>query len=204
MKIDDKTLNFELKSTTVRSVSTASPLTINHLEKWRDFHWIVGIYDKKTEKLKHCYYGSPADMKDWIDYMMEDIKRGLKISEMIIDRMDKPMMYAIFGKKKQYTYKEARAVYKNLFPKSEYMSLKDLPGGYSSDRMLEMFKKHNWNYLKKGSWLNNPKIGPKVYKKWKRISRNHAKRLVKLVRKVIHGKKRKTRIMASARKRRAR
>jgi hypothetical protein len=181
LDVDGTRINFELKSTTVRSVSTASPLTINHIEKWKDYHWIIGVYDKKTEKLTHCYYGSPADMSGWLDYMKKDIQRGLVASKYLREKIEKTLLFEIFGEKPVYTYKEAKEVFKNLFSKKEYIEFKDLPGGYSQERMLEMYKKHNWYYMEKGSWLNNPKIGPKVYTKWTKITKNYSEALLKLI-----------------------
>jgi hypothetical protein len=181
LDLDGKRINFELKSTTVRSVSTASPLTINHLEKWKDYHWIIGVYDKETEALKYCYYGSPDDMRGWLDFMIEDIQRGLKSSKYLREKIDLPMMFDVLGEKLVYSYKDAKHVFKNLFSKKEYNSFKDLPDGYSQAKMLEMFKLHNYYYLEKGSWLNNPKIGPKVYTKWKKITKNYSESLLKIL-----------------------
>lgn len=202
LKINGEQINFELKSTTVGSVSTASPLTIGHLKKWKTFHWIIGVYDKKTEKLKYCYYGSPKDMRSWITFMENDIERGLSISKMLVDRIDLPMLHTVFGKKEFYSYKEAKFVFKNLYSKRQYLLRMDCKGGYSEKAMLAMFKDHNWHYLERGSWLNNPKIPKRIYKHWTKITCNHAEAIRKIMKgerweekkeenKVIHSLRRK-------------
>lgn len=172
--------DFEIKSTTTGSVSSASPLALDHINKWRHQHWIIGIYNKDAT-LNHCVYGSPEQMKDWLDFWENDIRRGLSISDMLVDRIDKKMVHATFGRKKYYTMEEARFVMKKLYTVQQYIALKDHPNGYTCDRMLEMFKEHNRTYLYRGASLNNPKIPKEYYKDWIRIDSNHAKALRKII-----------------------
>jgi len=180
LKIKKQIVGFELKSTTVGKVSTASSLTLNVIKRYRTLHWLIGIYNKKAE-LKCCYYGTPDNMKNWLDFWENDIKRGLKISNMLVDRIDKEMVYEIFGKKKIYSVDEAKFVYKKLFNFTEYDNKIDIENGYSIDRMLEMFKEHNKFYLYRGSAINNPKIPKEYYEKWEKIDCDYPETLRKLV-----------------------
>jgi len=180
--------DFEIKSTTIGKVSTASPLNIDHLNKWRHQHWIIGIYNKNA-KLDYCVYGAPEQMKDWLDYWENDIKRGLKISDDLVDRIDKKMVYNTFGKKRVYTLEDARFVMKKLYSLEQYKNMMDLPGGYSPSKMLEMFKEHNKVYLYRGSSLNNPKIPKSYYKDWIKIENNHDKALRKIIKERIENVK---------------
>lgn len=175
-----KRIKFELKSTTVGGVSTASPLTLDHIQKWRDFHWIIGIYNKKA-KLQYCVYASPEMMKKWLDDVEENVQRGLTLSHMIVPKINKKMLYAIFGNKEVYSYEQAKKVFGKLFSKQQYKDFKDKPLGYSKKVMLEMFKKHNLYYLIKGSWLNNPKIPKTYYKNWIKIKGNYKKELRRIL-----------------------
>jgi hypothetical protein len=179
LKFGKNNINFELKSSTVGSISSASPLTLDHIKKWRTYHWIFGIYDKNTEKLQHCVYASPKMMKPWLDSLESDINRGIHISYKLVTKIDKKMMHLIFGKKKVYSFDEAKKVYKKLYSPEMYKKLQDRPNGYSEKRMLFMFREHNLSYLIRGSWLNNPKIPkeyyknfPKITKKWKTELKN--------------------------------
>lgn len=167
--VDGKEIHFEIKSTTMGAVSTASPLSLDHIIKWKKCHWIIGIYNKKAE-LEYCVYGSPDDMDQWLTYWEEDIKRGLLISDMLVDRIDNKMVDVVFGKKNIYSYDDAVFVYKNLYSQKEYKKLKDIKNGYSRSRMLEMFKEHNKTYLYRGSSINNPKIPKKYYSSWTKIT----------------------------------
>ena len=60
--IDGVKIDFELKSTTTGSVTTVRDFSMDHVIKWRDKHWIIGVYDKSGQNLKYCIYGSPANM----------------------------------------------------------------------------------------------------------------------------------------------
>jgi hypothetical protein len=164
LDVSQNRINFELKSTTVGSISSASPLTLAHIKKWRKFHWIFGIYDKSTEKLQHCVYASPAMMKKWLDYLEEDINRGITISYDLAEKIDFGIMYKVLGKKDFYTKEEVKKIFKKLYTPARYKELRDHKKGYSPIRTLFMFKEHNLAYLIKGSWLNNPKIPQKYYK----------------------------------------
>lgn len=181
VKIGKKIIEFEIKSTTTGVVSTASPLTLEHISKWQDRHWIIGIYDKDAE-LKYCLYGSPTDMKDWLDYWYKDISRGISISDMLVDRIDLEMVFKIFGEKQVYTEEDAKPVFRALYTTKKYKELKDRKDGYSQKRMLQMFKEHNKVYLYRGSGVNNPKIRNSTYKNWIRIDKDFASTLRKILR----------------------
>jgi len=173
--------DFELKSTTVGDVSTASPVTIDHIKKWRHIHWLIGIYDETTVKLKHVLYASPDMMTDWLNAQEEDIQRGLTISHALAGKIDYDLLFKIFGEKPFYTFEEAKKVYKKLWTKNEYMLMSDIPGGYSSETMLKMFQDHNLSYMIRGSFLNNPKITKKYTDKFIKIDGDFARTLRKII-----------------------
>jgi len=181
LRFNNRDTHFELKSTTTGRISTASPLNLEHIKKWRKQHWIIGIYDKRA-RLKYCHYGRPKDMKKWLDYWEEDIKRGLKISDLLVERINLEMVYDIFGKKKYYTLDEAKYVFKNLYSLDEYYDMMNHNKGFRPLRMLEMFREHNQVYLYRGSSRNNPKISKGYYEHWPIIKNNYAKELRKILR----------------------
>jgi hypothetical protein len=112
-------------------------------------------------------------MKEWLDYWENDIKRGLKISDMLVERIDMKMLDSIFGKKMYYSITEAKKVFKKLKTKSEYEELDYKGNGIKRRDMLDLFKQHNKNYLYRGSAVNNPKIPESYYKNWHTIEKNH-------------------------------
>jgi hypothetical protein len=181
LKTRHKLFEFEIKSTTTGVISSASPLTLEHVKKWRTRHWIFGIYNKQAE-LQYCYYGSPDKMTAWLDYWENDIGRGIKISDMLVDRIDYDMLFNIFGEKTVYTLQDAKPVFKALYTSKEYKELQDRKNGYSAQRMLKMFKDHNQTYLYRGSGVNNPKIRKSVYQNWIKITSNYSATL----RKILH------------------
>lgn len=176
IKYKNHIFDFEIKSTTMNAISTASPLTLDHIKKWRHQHWLVGVYCKNA-KLKHCLYGSPEDMQKWLDYWEEDIKRGLFISDMLVERIDYDMLFEIFGKKVVYTIDDAKYVFKKLFTKSQYNDMMDKQDGFSKKQLLKMFKEHNKTYLYRGANVNNPKIPLTYVKNWKIINCDYHKTL---------------------------
>ncbi len=179
--LEKNLFEFELKSTTVGDVSTASPVTIDHINKWRKLHWLIGIYDDTTVKLKHVLYASPTMMTDWLNLQEEDIQRGLTISHALVEKIDYELLYKIFSEKQTYTFEEAKKVYKKLWTKSEYMLMSDVPGGFTSATMLKMFQDHNLSYMIRGSFLNNPKITKKYTDKFIKIDSAFAKTLRKII-----------------------
>lgn len=181
LKVGKKNFDFEIKSTTTGIVSTASPLTLEHIRKWRTRHWIIGIYDKQAE-IQHCYYGSPDKMTEWLDYWENDIGRGITISDMLVERIDYEMLFRIFGEKSIYTLNDAKPVFRALYTSEKYKSLMDRKNGYSAQRMLQMFKDHNKTYLYRGSGVNNPKIRKPVYENWIKITSNYSATLRKILR----------------------
>jgi hypothetical protein len=179
-KINNEIIYFELKSSTRKWVSSANKLNLKKIHFWRKVHWIIGIYNKDAT-LSHCYYGTPLHMKEWLDYWENDIKRGLKISDMLIYRIDYDMLYEVFGEKSCYTLQDAKFVYKNLFSTKQYFELMDCDNGFLPETMLTMFKLHNKKYLYSTASINNPYITYNVYKDWPLITDKFEKTLKKYI-----------------------
>jgi hypothetical protein len=168
LRLKKNDFKFELKSTTIDKVSTASPLHLEHINKWRECHWIIGIYNKSA-KLQHCYYGTPDDMKEWLDYWEEDIQRDLDIAELLVERVDMTMVENIFGCHKTYKLEDVRKVFKNLYSVEGYNELLDTESGFKPKTMLKLFKEYNKFCLSRGVSRNNPKIYKSYYEKWLKI-----------------------------------
>jgi hypothetical protein len=178
--------NFELKSTTVRNVSTARRLNLSVIKKWRSIYWLIGVFDKNDgETLLHTHFATPSDMKPWLDYWENDIKRGLKISDMLVDKIDFDMVHQIFGKSQTYEHDQLYKVFKRLFSKTQYKEYQNKNGKYDRNVVLEMFKIHNKRYLYNGSYINNPKIPYSLYKGFPKIDKDPKNSLGRLLKNLM-------------------
>ncbi|QTA80010.1 Uncharacterized protein dnl_22960 [Desulfonema limicola] len=63
LKLDGKTVPFELKTTSQGSVTTVRDFGPDHILKWKNKHWLIGFFIKGREYYK---YGSPSMMEKWI------------------------------------------------------------------------------------------------------------------------------------------
>lgn len=159
LNLDGKVVNFELKSTTSGSVSTVRDFGPAHIEKWKDLHWIVAVYDGRGEKILRCHYASPVDMAPWIDakrnYVMPDVILGHDMPA----KVTADTVVKIFGGREgPYTKEDAKWVMKNQWSAEDYKSGMDLQGGYSLERMTEMLQLRCAYIMARGSTLNNPHI----------------------------------------------
>ena len=62
LKLDGKDIQFELKTTSKGSVTTVRDFGPDHIEKWKDKHWLIGFFVDGEE---YYHYGSPAMMAGW-------------------------------------------------------------------------------------------------------------------------------------------
>lgn len=181
--IDGKLLNFELKSTTSGSVSTVRDFGPDHIRKWRaDLHWIFAFYDKSGTKLQHCIYASPDDMESWIAEKERYITPDLMLAETLPTMVSPDMVTGILGVKDEYTLEDARWVMKNQWRAADYKEQRDLPGGYSLDRMTEILRARARYVILRGATLNNPHIEGGFFDKFEKITTEHASTLRELVR----------------------
>ncbi|WP_133884088.1 hypothetical protein [Glycomyces sp. NRRL B-16210] len=159
LKIDGKIVNFELKSTTSGSVSTVRDFGVSHIEKWRDLHWIIAIYDKNGDSIIRCHYASPVDMAPWIEskhqYILPDIVLGNEVAA----KVTSDTVIRIFGGRSgPYSREDAKWVMKKQWINAQYQDQMDLPGKYSLERMTEILQHRCAYVMARGSTLNNPHI----------------------------------------------
>ncbi|WIB00352.1 hypothetical protein [Curtobacterium sp. MCBA15_012] len=183
LMIDGKVINFELKSTTGKSVSTVRDFGPDHIRKWRDdLHWIFAFYDKLGARLQYCIYASPTDMEPWIVRKERYIAPDLALADSLPASVTSEMVVALLGEKDVYSPADARWVMKNQWKASEYQEFKDLPDGYSLARMTEIMQQRGRYVILRGSTLNNPHIEGSFFDSFDRIVDEHAIRLRDLVR----------------------
>ncbi|WP_282704274.1 hypothetical protein [Streptomyces sp. CC219B] len=159
LNLEGKVVNFELKSTTSGSVSTVRDFGPAHIEKWKDLHWIIAVYDQRGEKILRCHYASPVDMAPWIEgkrhYVLPDIVLGHDVAT----KVTADTVIKIFeGREGPYTKEDAKWIMKNQWGAEDYKAQMDTLGGYSLERMTEMLKLRCAYIMGRGSTLNNPHI----------------------------------------------
>jgi hypothetical protein len=183
LTIDGKVVNFELKSTTGKSVSTVRDFGPDHIRKWRDdLHWIFAFYDKSGGRLQYCIYASPADMEPWIAGKERYISPDLALADSLPASVTSDMVVSLLGEKDVYSLADARWVMKNQWNTSQYEEFRDLPGGYSLARMAEIMQQRGRYVILRGSTLNNPHIEGSFFDNFDHIVDEHAIRLRDLVR----------------------
>lgn len=189
LKVDGKTLEFELKSvtTTRGGLSTVRDLGRDHIEKWRNKHWIIAFYS--ASGLIECKYGTPDAMSEWIDKIWDYIKADFSIADHIPPLIDQAAMGNVIGTKKAYTKEDARKLQKNQYTAAQYAEKMDLSNGYSPERMLEIFRDRTQYLIQRGSTLNNPHIPHHYFANFPTITNNHASQLRRLIRKWLATKK---------------
>lgn len=159
LKIDDRTVNFELKSTTNSSFSTVRDFGASHIEKWKDLHWIFAFYTSDGKDIVRCHYASPVDMAEWINerakYVLPDVILGREISR----KVTPDIVRKIFdGREDPFSVDDAKWVMKNQWKAHQYAAAADEAGTYSMEKMVEILRERCAYVMARGSTLNNPHI----------------------------------------------
>ena len=174
LNIDGETIPFELKTTSQGSVTTVRDFGPDHVQKWKNKHWLIGFFVKGREYYK---YGSPSMMADWINSKEKYITPDFKLAELVPAKITLEDMYQIIGEKAIYTYDDAKAIQKMQYNKEQYLQLQDLDQGYSPKMMLKIVKYRAQYLIERGSTLNNPHIPFSYFEGWTEITTNHAEQL---------------------------
>jgi hypothetical protein len=174
LKINGKSIPFELKTTSQGTVTTVRDFGPEHIRKWENTHWLIGFFVKGREYYK---YGSPAMMSKWIKSKEEYIARDFKLANLVPEKINLEDMYHIAEKKEVYSYDDAKEIQKMQYKKEHYLQLQDLEQGYSPKRMLAIVKDRVRYLIERGSTLNNPHIPFTYFDGWPEITTNHAEQL---------------------------
>jgi hypothetical protein len=178
---------FELKSATGGrpNISTVRDFGLHHVEKWRELHWLFGIYDrdaKGDQVLQYCLYGSPAQMAAWFDRMAAYIGPDVAMADCVPGLISDDTLTAVLGEQARFELPDAKRLMKNQYSAEQYREASDLEGGgYSREVMLRMLRERHRYLILRGSTLNNPHIPGTYFAGWEKIERNHAARLRELV-----------------------
>ncbi len=186
LDFEGKTIPFELKTTSKGSVTTVRDFGPDHIEKWRDKHWLIGFFIKGRE---FYHYGSPTMMEEWIKSKEAYIEPDFMLADLASKKLNLSDLHQVMEEKAVYSYEDAKNLQKMQYKKERYIELQDLESGYSPDRMLEILKDRAKYLAGRGSTLNNPHIPFSYFKGWVEITENHAKKLRKMVKEYFDEKK---------------
>ena len=177
-------LQFELKSTTGRSVSTVRDFGPEHIAKWRDLHWLFAFYGPDGgRKPLYCSYASPADMAPWVAEKERYVRPDLVLAQRAPQHVTEQDLEQVLGERDAYTRADAKSIMKNQWSAAQYRDNADLPGGgYSPARMLQVLQERCGYVIRRGATLNNPHIPGPYLAGLERIERDHAPTLRRLVR----------------------
>ncbi|MFT6909312.1 MAG: hypothetical protein ACJAS1_006028 [Oleiphilaceae bacterium] len=179
LELDGRAVPFELKTTSKGSVTTVRDFGPDHINKWQNKHWLIGFFIKGRE---FYHYGSPAMMSAWIDSKADYISPDFMLANLASQNLTLNDMHQVMEPKSLYTYKDAKGLQKMQYKKDKYIALQDRNGGYSPERMLEIFKDRSKYLIERGSTLNNPHIPFTYFRGWVEITDNHAEVLRGMVR----------------------
>lgn len=179
----DEPVQFELKSTSTKSVSTVRDFGPEHIMKWRRLHWLFAFYNKDGNKIQYCRYASPADMAPWITEKERYVRADLVLAERAPQLVTDEVLTEVLGGGEIFTTADAKAVMKMQWNAKQYKDNADLPdGGYSRTRMVELLQERCAYVIRRGATLNNPHINAPDLARFTRIDKDHAATLRQLVR----------------------
>lgn len=174
-------LPFELKTTTSGSVTTVRDFGFDHIEKWKNKHWLISKYSANGNEMEYSLYGSPQAMARWIKEKEEYITPDFELAKIAPINLTIEHLRLIVGSKETYSLDDAKKLQKKQYEISEYKELMDVDNGYSQDRMLEILKNRCKYLIERGSTLNNPHIPASYFEGWERITKDHKSKLIELV-----------------------
>lgn len=175
---DGASIPFELKTTSKGSVTTVRDFGLDHIEKWKGKHWLIGFFHSGNN---YYLYGSPCAMAPWISAKEKYISVDIALAALTASKLNMSDLTEALGRKEFYTLEDAKLLQKKQYTSAKYKELMDREFGYSPERMLEILKDRVIYLMTRGSTLNNPHIPLSFFEGWVRIENNHANQLRALV-----------------------
>jgi hypothetical protein len=179
-------IDFEVKSTTGSTVSTARDVGTGHIERWRCKHWIIGFYESQhgiRARLRYSLYLTPLDLQPWLDTLEEYIQPDVVLAGCVPERLSADDLISVCGEKPCCSIEDAKRIFKKQWKTTDYERYLDYPpqapGHYSPERMLGILKLRARYTMDRGATLNNPHIPKKFLDGFsdQRIDRDHAQSL---------------------------
>jgi len=166
-------IDFEVKSTTTDTVSTARDVGVAHIERWRQKHWVIGFYHVQVgirARLAYALYLTPTDMAPWLSDLAAYIAPDAELGARVPERLTEDDLVAICGDKPSYSELDARRVLKKQWKREDYHRHFDLPPDspttYSRQRMLEILRLRARYTMRRGATLNNPHVSKRFLQRF--------------------------------------
>lgn len=161
----DLDVPFELKSTDGDSVSTARDVGREHIERWRQEHWLFGFFVRGANppQARTFIYVSPLQMEPWIHEQETYVEADWVLAEKVPHLIGLQTLHEVLGDAERYSLDAAEGILKqqkitrgrNMAPdieglfhdtaeqtlkmtKTVYRSLVDRPSGFSATRLLQI------------------------------------------------------------------
>ncbi|MFE5970665.1 hypothetical protein ACFQ64_00645 [Streptomyces sp. NPDC056460] len=186
LTVEGQTISFELKSATRKGVSTVRDLGPGHFTKWKNIHWLFGVYDARGERLLHSHYASPEAMAPWISGKERYVRPDVSLALHAARGVGRDAVVDLLGEKDYYTRDEAEWVMKKQWSTAQYLEAADLTEGkdvrYSLDRMVEIMRERCLYVMARGATLNNPHVPMSYIAALPKIVEEPAMNLRRLVR----------------------
>ena len=170
---------FEVKSSDTDSVSTARDVGREHIDKWRNRHWLFGFYERGSRNppvAVRYIYASPRQLEPWIGEQEQYVLPDWQLVRLLPGAADRNILIAVAGHKEKYTLQDAKTILKSQkleagehmtaemravlrdagLPEPRrmttpvYRALMDRVDGFSPDRMLVLLHERARYLLDRG------------------------------------------------------
>jgi len=161
-------IEFEVKSSTTATVSTARDVGMRHIERWRRKHWVIGFYSAtlgSRARLDYALYLTPADMAPWIDNLEAYVRPDFLLAQCAPEKLTESDLIRICGEQHFYSLQDAKKIFKKQWKQSEYEHHLDYPAAspthYSREKMLHILQQRARYTMERDATLNNPHVTKK-------------------------------------------
>lgn len=178
---DGLQVDFELKSTEGDSVTSARDLDLKLIEKWRAAHWLIGSFSPgNLTRPNSVFYGSPEQMRAWLDEQCLYIAPDIKIAQLALSLVKSQRQLAqVLGRKSWYPKETAKLLLKRQKflnaddgkpAEGSYVDRMNFPAkglgakGFTPDVMIGLVRERLTYLLWRGISRNNPHISASYLK----------------------------------------
>ncbi len=134
-------VSFELKSTDGTSFSTARDVGREHLRKWRQHHWLFGVYRRgltPRDGAHEFLYAPPWLLEPWIAKQEEYVNLDWDLVRRVPSMIDAKTMAELVGARDSYTAEEVGKLLKKQ--KLETVETDDESAPHMTGELLQLLK----------------------------------------------------------------
>lgn len=145
-------VSFELKSTDGMSFSTARDVGREHLRKWRQHHWLFGVYRRGLSPRDGAHeflYAPPWLLEPWIAKQEEYVNLDWDLVRRVPSMIDAKTMAELVGARASYTAGDVGKLLKKQ--KLETVEADDEGAPHMTGELLQLLKERGGEIPKKMS-----------------------------------------------------